>query len=100
MGKHISFYQIGQYITIKLSGSTFPFTTNYVSKKFKQAVRLAGADDKIHFHSLRHSFASDLVNKGVPLYHIKELLGHSSIAVTEIYSHPDLESLHEAVNKL
>ena len=82
------------------SGSTFPFTTNYVSKKFKQAVRLAGADDKIHFHSLRHSFASDLVNKGVPLYHIKELLGHSSIAVTEIYSHPDLKFLHDAVNKL
>ncbi|MBE2189464.1 MAG: tyrosine-type recombinase/integrase, partial [Candidatus Kapabacteria bacterium] len=47
----------------------------------------------MHFHSLRHSFASNLVQKGVPLYTIKELLGHSSISTTEIYSHLNMDTL-------
>lgn len=81
-------------------GNSYPFTANYISKQFKKASRQAGVDEKVHFHSLRHSFASNLVKRGVPLYHIKELLGHSSVAVTEIYSHLNIESLHEAVNKL
>ncbi len=45
---------------------------------------------KIHdftWHSLRHSFASRLVLRGIDLYTIKELLGHASIQQTEVYSH-------------
>jgi len=55
--------------------------------------------EKIHFHTLRHSFASNLALKGVPLIVIKELLGHSSIVTTQIYSHSDLDSLQKAVGK-
>ena len=76
------------------------FTGDYISKRFKMACKTAGADQSIHFHSLRHSFASNLVQKGVPLYTIKELLGHSSISTTEIYSHLNMESLREAIKKL
>ena len=47
---------------------------NFVSKQFKKSVRAAELNDKIHFHSLRHSFASNLVQKGVSLYVVKELL--------------------------
>jgi len=43
--------------------------------------------DKLTFHSLRHTYASLLVQAGVDIYHVKELLGHSSIALTERYSH-------------
>ena len=57
-------------------------------------------DESIHFHTLRHSFASSLAQKGVNLYVIKELLGHSSISTTEIYSHLNVDSLREAVDKL
>ncbi len=60
----------------------------------------ADIDGAIHFHSLRHSFASNLAQKGVSLYVIKELLGHSSITTTEIYSHLNMDSLREAVGKL
>lgn len=76
------------------------FSGNYFSRKFKKACIAAGLESAIHFHSLRHSFASNLVQKGVPLYTIKELLGHSSIATTEIYSHLNMETLREAVKTL
>jgi site-specific recombinase XerD len=78
----------------------YPYTGDFFSKKFKKAVRAAGMDERVHFHTLRHSFASSLVQKGVPLYSIKELLGHSSISCTEIYSHLNLNSLRDAISKL
>ncbi|MDD3557031.1 MAG: tyrosine-type recombinase/integrase [Melioribacteraceae bacterium] len=74
--------------------------TDFVSKKFKRAVRKAGLNDQIHFHTLRHSFASNLVQKGVSLYVIKELLGHSDFRVTQIYSHLQHSNLKKAVEKL
>lgn len=76
------------------------FTGDYISKRFKLACKAAGLDNAIHFHSLRHSFASNLVQRGIPLYTIKELLGHSSISTTEIYSHLNMETLREAIKKL
>ncbi|MCX6169998.1 MAG: tyrosine-type recombinase/integrase [Ignavibacteriales bacterium] len=76
------------------------FTGNYFSRRFKDACKSAGMDNGIHFHSLRHSFASNLAQKGVSLYTIKELLGHSSISTTEIYSHLNMDCLREAVKKL
>jgi site-specific recombinase XerD len=86
------------FVFCKVNGEKF--TGNYFSRKFKKACIAAGLDSAIHFHSLRHSFASNLVQKGVPLYTIKELLGHSSISTTEIYSHLNMETLREAINKM
>ena len=90
--------EVFEYVFCKRDG--FKYCGNYVSRKFKNACKAAGIDQSIHFHSLRHSFASNLVQKGVPLYTIKELLGHSSISTTEIYSHLNLDSLREAIKKL
>jgi site-specific recombinase XerD len=53
-----------------------------------------------HPHLLRHSFASHLVQSGVSLYIVKELLRHSSIEDTEIYSHLSEESTKRAVQSL
>ncbi len=88
--------------------STFTFYRNsgiklnedFVSKQFKKAVRSANLNDNIHFHSLRHSFASALVQRGVSLYAVKELLGHENIKTTQIYSHLQRENLSQAVNLL
>ncbi len=77
----------------------FPFRKEYVSKKFKNISRKAGFDEEIHFHSLRHSFASNLAMKGVPIVAIKDLLGHSSIVTTQIYSHSNVDSLVGAIAK-
>lgn len=76
-----------------------PYTGDFISKRFKSACKAAGTDKAIHFHSLRHSFASNLAQKGVSLYTIKELLGHSSISTTEIYSHLNMDSLKDAIDK-
>ncbi len=76
------------------------FNENFVSKSFKKALRKAGIDESIHFHSLRHSFASNLVQKGASLYVVKELLGHEDFKTTQIYSHLKKEDLMVAVNLL
>ena len=87
-----------KYVFYKSNG--IRFTGNYVSKCFKAACRAADIDKSIHFHSLRHSFASHLVQQGVSIYTIKELLGHSSISTTEIYSHLNIDTLKEAMSVL
>jgi site-specific recombinase XerD len=71
-----------------------------VSNYFKRCVRRAGLDESLHFHSLRHSFASWLVQGNVSLYRVQKLLGHSNIKVTEIYSHLLPETMHHTVDRL
>ena len=85
------------YVFCKSSG--YHFRKEYVSKIFKKAVISSGIDKDIHFHSLRHSFASNLVLAGTPITVVSELLGHSSILVTQIYSHTNVDSLRAAVSK-
>ena len=87
--------KIYEYVFCKNNGDNF--TGDYFSKRFKRACKAAEMDKGIHFHSLRHSFASNLAQQGVSLYVIKELLGHSSISTTEIYSHLNLDTLREAI---
>lgn len=55
---------------------------------------------KCHLHKLRHTFASHLVQAGVDLYRVSKLLGHSSIQMTEIYSHLAPADLKSAITKL
>lgn len=78
---------------------TFKYTGDCISKVFKRACHKVGIDPKIRFHSLRHSFASYLVQQGVSLYVIKDLLGHQTYAVTERYSHLNTQALVAAVAK-
>ena len=73
---------------------------DFVSKTFKRYVVSAGVDNRLHYHSLRHSFASWLAIDGVSLYAIQKLLGHSSSNVTQIYSHLAPEQLHATVDRL
>jgi integrase len=70
----------------------------WVSHTFKKYVRKAGLNDKLHFHSLRHSFASALVMSGVSLYAVQKLLGHTTSKTTEIYSHLMPQQLHVEIN--
>jgi site-specific recombinase XerD len=75
-------------------------TKDEVSKAFKKYVRKACLSDKLHFHSLRHTFASWLVQDGASLYEVQKLLGHSTSKTTEIYSHLQPEQLHSTVNRI
>ena len=64
-----------------------------------RAVKQAGLGD-FHFHDLRHSFASNLVMKGVSLKAVAELLGHKTIKMTMRYSHLSEEYVKSAVELL
>jgi len=77
-----------------------PILGNWVQHLFKRYVRKAGLDDRLHFHSLRHTTASWLVQSGSTLYEVQQLLGHASSKVTEIYSHLQPEHLQSTVARL
>jgi len=74
-----------------------------ISKIFDKTVKALGLNDGIEdtrqrvvFHTLRHTFASWLVGRGAGLYTVKTLLGHSTLAMTERYSHLGADTLREA----
>ena len=72
---------------------------NSIRTAFENALKRAGIEN-FHFHDLRHTFASRLVQKGVDLYVVKELLNHSDITTTQRYAHLRLDNLKKAVEKL
>lgn len=55
-------------------------------KPLKKAVRKAGLNDNLHFHSLRHTFATWAVQSGMPWYAVSKLMGHSTTRMTEKYA--------------
>jgi len=102
--KHIL---IGNNLNSHNNGKSFVFSKgkyenynrDYISKKFKKSVREAGLSEEIHFHTLRASFGSLLLQKGIPISSISKLLGHSSILVTERhYTELRLDNLYSAIS--
>jgi integrase/recombinase XerD len=93
-------FKIDQRNFIFCKSNGFPYSPDFISKSFKKLIRLAGLYPQLHFHSLRHSFVAFLIDKNVNLYIIKEILGHSSISVTEGYSHLNFSSLKNAIEVL
>ncbi len=76
-------------------------SAGWLSHKFKYYVyECRFKNDKLHFHSLRHTFASWLVQDGVSIYAVKELLGHSDVKTTQVYSHLSGSELHKEVNRI
>ena len=57
-------------------------------------------DINLHWHDLRHEYASRLVERGVPLAQVRYFLGHASILTTERYDNQRLEALQAAVERL
>jgi integrase len=77
-----------------------PIKQHFISHKFKKIIIKSGLNHKLNVHSLRHTFASWLVQSGVSIYSVQKLLGHSDLRITSIYSHLRSEDLMDSVNKL
>ena len=80
------------------TGTAYPVRT--VQQIFTNAKRKAGINKEVGIHSLRHSFATHLLEKGVDIRYIKELLGHFDIKTTERYLHVARSNLVNIISPL
>jgi len=76
-----------------------PLYQKYVYQLVKENLALVTTQEKKSPHILRHTFATHLTNQGADINAIKELLGHSSLAATQVYTHNSIEKLKEAYRK-
>ena len=65
----------------------------------KKYIRQISSDEKLSPHSLRHSFATHLLDNGADLMAVKDLLGHASLSSTQIYTHVQVKKLKEVYNQ-
>ena len=82
------------------SGQNGQMTTRNVQRVVKRAAERAGVDKKVTPHTLRHSYATHLLEDGNDLRLIQELLGHSNLQTTEIYTHVSSEAKQDIDNPL
>jgi integrase len=77
------------------------YSDDYASHKFKMYIKsIKGSEEKLHFHSLRHTFASWLVQSGTDIYAVRQLLGHSDVKTTMVYAHLLPQKMHDTVNRI
>ena len=90
----------------KHSGNEYLFVNNRGSRLSEQSIRfmlkkyakLSGVQLKITPHMFRHTFATMLLDEDVDIRHIQQILGHSSIITTQIYTHMSISKQKEILN--
>jgi integrase/recombinase XerD len=95
---------LGRYskLTIKVpSARVLPQMTNQVlNRELKVLIEQAGIDKEITFHCARHTFASNLIEAGIPILYVRDLLGHKNLNETQIYAKSLMNDLHGSMESL
>ncbi|WP_420318761.1 tyrosine-type recombinase/integrase [Ekhidna sp.] len=91
-------YAPKHYLFESYDGSQY--STSSVRKFLRRSVERAGIDKPVKVHTLRHSFATHLLENGTNLRYIQDLLGHTSAKTTEIYTHVSSKKLSDVVSPL
>ena len=77
-----------------------PLTTRNIQKIVQKAAKNANLNKDVHVHTIRHSFATHLLEGGVDIRKIQVLLGHSSLNTTQLYTHISSSQLKQIKNPL
>ena len=92
-----------EFLFISLATNSYgnKLSRNTVESLVKKYALVAWIDKKVTPHTLRHSFATSLLKKGADIRSVQQLLGHSSITTTQIYTHIDdkyLQKIHDLLD--
>ncbi len=87
------------YYVFEKSGTNKRSNNSWVSHQFKRYARQAKLP-QFHFHHTRHTFGSMAVQKGIPIYTVQALMGHSSVTTTSLYAGLAASTLHDEIRKL
>lgn len=91
-------FKKSDYLFLNRSGN--PLSRVYFFKKVREYAELADIEMTISPHTLRHSFATHLLNHGAQLRMVQGMLGHTNIATTQIYTHVSSEKLKSDYDKI
>ena len=110
-GSRLTLPLVGEAVTIARElvatsqhGYLFPRGTGYpwyyYRRAWENAVKRAGLSDDVSFHTLRHSVSSYLVQCGIPIYTVSQILAHTKVTTTQRYSHLAVDHLREALETM
>ena len=86
--KYLRIYNPRHYLFYQKASIDKPLSRETVYKEFKKVLAISGLSIKhVHLHTLRHCFATHLVENGTSVFHVMHLLGHTSIHTTMLYLH-------------
>ena len=91
-------FKKSKYLFLSKKGE--PISRVYFFKQVKKYSELAGIETQVSPHTLRHSFATHLLNHGAQLRIVQGMLGHTNIATTQIYTHVSTDKLKSDYDKI